>query len=103
MKVIKTEARLATAKPKAAKEKAAPAAAPEKKPQAAGDTDLASRLVQSLQITPSTVEHRSPGRPRKTTAQPAKIVRKAQPAIDVAQPVSNRPASRNKSGGSHKA
>lgn len=104
VKVIKTEARLATAKPKAAKEKAAPAAAaPEKKPQAAGDTDLASRLVQSLQITPSTVEHRSPGRPRKTTAQPAKIVRKAQPAIGVAQPVSNRPASRNKSGGSHKA
>lgn len=104
VKVIKTEARLATAKPKAAKEKAAPAAAAsEKKPQAAGDTDLASRLVQSLQITPSTVEHRSPGRPRKTTAQPAKIIRKAQPAIDVAQPVSNRPASRNKSGGSHKA
>lgn len=104
VKVIKTEARLATAKPKTTTVKAAPAAATsEKKPQAAGDTDLASRLVQSLQITPSTVEHRSPGRPRKTAAQTAKTARKAEPVTDVSQPVSNRPASRNKSGGSHKA
>lgn len=83
VKVLKTEAKLATARPKAAAE------AP--KPSAAGD-DLASRLVRSLQITPSVVTHRAPGRPKKTAeAKPAAETKPAPAA-------GSRPASRNKSG-----
>lgn len=83
VKVLKTEAKLATARPKAAAE------AP--KPSAAGD-DLASRLVRSLQITPSAVTHRAPGRPKKTAeAKPAAETKPAPAA-------GSRPASRNKSG-----
>ena len=83
VKVLKTEAQLATARPKAAAE------AP--KPSAAGD-DLASRLVRSLQITPSAVTHRAPGRPKKTAeAKPAAETKPAPAA-------GSRPASRNKSG-----
>jgi alginate regulatory protein algP len=83
VKVLKTEAKLATARPKVAAE------AP--KPSAAGD-DLASRLVRSLQITPSAVTHRAPGRPKKTAeAKPAAETKPAPAA-------GSRPASRNKSG-----
>lgn len=83
VKVLKTEAKLARARPKAAAE------AP--KPSAAGD-DLASRLVRSLQITPSVVTHRAPGRPKKTAeAKPAAETKPAPAA-------GSRPASRNKSG-----
>lgn len=83
VKVLKTEAKLATARPKAAAE------AP--KPSAAGD-DLASRLVRSLQITPSAVTHRAPGRPKKTAEAKPEAETKPAPAAG------SRPASRNKSG-----
>lgn len=96
VKIIKTEAKLATSKPKAA---APVKAQPMVKPMAAASSvdDLASRLVNSLQITPSAVEHRSPGRPRKSTAKPAAV------QATVSTTISSRPASRNKSGGNHKA
>lgn len=96
VKIIKTEAKLATSKPKAA----APAkASPAVKSAASASSvdDLASRLVSSLQIAPSAVEHRSPGRPRKNTSQPAAV------QTGVSTTISSRPASRNKSGGNHKA
>lgn len=69
VKIIKTEAKLATSKPKAA----APAkASPAVKSAASASSvdDLASRLVSSLQIAPSAVEHRSPGRPARTPPNP---------------------------------
>ena len=96
VKIIKTEAKLATSKPKAA----APAkASPAVKSAASASSvdDLASRLVSSLQIAPSAVEHRSPGRPRKNASKPAAV------QTGVSTTISSRPASRNKSGGNHKA
>ena len=76
--------------------KAAVKASPksEDKPAAAAD-DLASRLVRGLQITPSAVEHRAPGRPRKASEP---TVRKTE-AAPTQRTISSRPASRNKSGG----
>ena len=111
VKILKTEAKLATARPKAAAKpapagarktaakpapKAAVKASPksEDKPAAAAD-DLASRLVRGLQITPSAVEHRAPGRPRKASEP---TVRKTG-AAPTQRTISSRPASRNKSGG----
>lgn len=96
VKIIKTEAKLATSKPKAA----APAkASPAVKSAASASSvdDLASRLVSSLQIAPSAVEHRSPGRPRKNASKPAAV------QTGISTTISSRPASRNKSGGNHKA
>lgn len=81
VKILKTEARLATARPKTQ----APAPAQSQAAEKPAD-DLASRLVRSLQIAPSAVQHRAPGRPRKS-----------QTTADAAPADSTRPASRNKS------
>lgn len=89
VRVIKTEARLSTARPKAAPCTPAPAA----DSGSSSDSDilaLADRLVSGLQIEPSRIEHRAPGRPRKRPA----------PETPCGQaPAAPRPASRNRSGG----
>lgn len=65
---------------------------PKEEPAAVGD--LASRLVQNLQIAPSAVAHRSPGRPRKAAV---KAEASAEGAEDVPESASTRPAARNRS------
>lgn len=99
VKILKTEAKLATARPKVVEAAQPAASAASDKTENAGNSvdDLADRLVQGLQITPSVVEHRAPGRPRKTAArrsQPAT----SKPEATAPETISTRPASRNKSG-----
>lgn len=101
VRILKTEARLATASPKTSIGPKT-ASAPAKSAENAND-DLANRLVRSLQITPSAVEHRSPGRPRKNAsvsiAESKQLAGQDHGDANRSHPeISSRPASRNKSG-----
>lgn len=103
VRIIKTEAKLATATPKALSRPSLPASNSQAVQGLSESNDLASRLVRSLQIKPSAVEHRAPGRPRKSSSTidgtpKNKAPQKADGAHSTNQAVSTRPASRNKSG-----
>lgn len=103
VRIIKTEAKLATATPKVPSRPSLPALKSQSEQKISESNDLASRLVRSLQIKPSAVEHRAPGRPRKSSSAVGRTPRskapqKADGTHSTNQAVSTRPASRNKSG-----